>query len=66
MSRIEEQHVVSTMELAARLQLPVTSTALKALGLHPYMEINPGVYWRLEDVPMIRDHIIKHLVSLKL
>lgn len=49
--------VVSTHELGARLGITVSGALMKKIGVRPFANIRPAIYWREDDISLIRSNL---------
>jgi len=58
--------VISTTEIQRRFGLQVNSNVIRDLGLTPFYEGHPGVYWREDHLPMIACLLAQKLMNIAL
>ena len=53
--------VISTTEISRRLGMTISSTFLRSLGLEPFADLSPGIYWRADEFHLICGRIADHV-----
>ena len=62
---IEGTICITTAELNAQLPYVLQAKAIEAWGFKPHARIRAGMYWRVEDVPAILQHVIDWTLKVK-
>ena len=62
---IEGTLCISTRDLNDQLPFVMQAKAMEEWGFTPHARIRAGLYWRVEDVPAILQHVIDDTLKVK-